>query len=248
MSEESPGRLVIISGPSGAGKSTIVRSLLRRCPLPLMLSVSATTRKPRPTEADGREYYFISDEEFLRLRTENAFLECKEVFSRGVWYGTLREEVERGLREGKWVILEIDVQGAMAILEQDLQPITIFIHPGGLEELERRLRARGTEPEVAIERRLQVARQEMEAANRYQHIVINRHVERAVDDICLLLQEYRSPKVLGSVDDRSSDPFSAPCTSTDPRREDDANPKTQSPLASEAIDRLSFAVGNPALG
>jgi guanylate kinase len=145
MKESQPeGKLVIISGPSGAGKSTVVRRLLATCSLPLALSVSATTRKARPGERDGVEYYFLSQAEFARRRAAGEFLECKEVFGRGDWYGTLRSEVAAGLLDRKWVVLEIDVEGAMAVLEQRPDAITVFLHPGSLVELEKRLRARGT--------------------------------------------------------------------------------------------------------
>ncbi len=181
-------RLVIISGPSGAGKSTVVRRLLEECPVPLYLSVSATTRAPRPGEVDGKDYYFLSPEEFQRRRQAGEFLECKEVFGRGDWYGTLRSEVERGIQQGKWVVLEIDVEGAMSVLETYPDAVTIFLHPGSLAELERRLRTRGTENEATIERRLEVARREMEFLTRYRYQVINHTVEQAVQEICHLLQ------------------------------------------------------------
>ena len=125
-----PGRLVILSGPSGAGKSTVVRELLRTCGLPLMLSVSATTRPPRPGEVDGVDYHFITLDEFAQRRAADEFLECKEVFGRGHWYGTLRSAVDAGLEAGKWVILEIDVQGALNVLEQRPSTISVFVHPG----------------------------------------------------------------------------------------------------------------------
>ncbi len=102
------GKLIILSGPSGAGKSTVVRELLANCSLPLKLSVSATTRQPRAGEVDGRDYHFVSHEEFRRVRAAGEFLECKEVFGRGDWYGTLASEVENGLAAGNWMILEID--------------------------------------------------------------------------------------------------------------------------------------------
>ncbi len=193
MNEPVPGRLVIISGPSGAGKSTIVRRLLAECPIPLELSVSATTRQPRPGEVNGREYWFVSDEEFRRLRHDDAFLEAKEVFGRGVWYGTLRRQVEQGLAAGKWIILEIDVEGAEAVLQKDIDVITIFLHPGGMLELEKRLRARGTETEEAILRRLEVAQQEMRSISRYRHEVINDQITATVQEICELLRSYQFP-------------------------------------------------------
>src|SRR6056297_480404 len=155
MNEGKPGRLIVISGPSGAGKSTVVGQLRRRCNLPLTFCVSATTRPPRPGELDGVHYVFLSPEEFQRRREGGEFLECKEVFGLGYWYGTPRAQVASGLAAGQWVILEIDVQGAMTILDQEsFNPITIFIHPGGMQELESRLRARKTESEAAIGARL----------------------------------------------------------------------------------------------
>ncbi len=182
------GRLVIISGPSGAGKSTVVRRLLQQCDVPLRLSVSATTRSPRPGEEEGVHYYFLSQEEFHRRRLAGEFLECKEVFGRGDWYGTLRSEVATGYAEGKWVLLEIDVEGALAVLEQEPEATTIFLHPGSLEELERRLRNRGTEDRASLARRLEVARREMANLDKYTYEVINDSVDRAVREICEILK------------------------------------------------------------
>ncbi len=108
---------------------TVVRELLASCSLPLMLSVSATTRAPRPGEVDGLDYLFLSHAEFARRRNAGEFLECKEVFGRGDWYGTLRQVVDRGLESGKWVILEIDVQGALCVMEQCDNTISLFVHP-----------------------------------------------------------------------------------------------------------------------
>jgi guanylate kinase len=175
---------VIISGPSGAGKSTVVRRLLKQCDVPLKLSVSATTRKPRPDEVDGRDYYFLSQSDFASRRERGDFLECMEVFGRGDWYGTLSSEVENGLEAGNYVILEIDVQGALRVLEQKPDCVTIFLHPGSMEELERRLRTRGTESETSIQRRLEVARREMEYLSRYRFEVINHTIDQAVLEIC----------------------------------------------------------------
>jgi guanylate kinase len=184
------GKLAIISGPSGAGKSTVVKELMVSCPLPLELSISATTRPPRPGEQDGVDYHFLSREEFARRRLAGEFLECKEVFGRGDWYGTLRAAVTAGLQAGKWVILEIDVEGAMSVLAQNPEVTTIFLHPGGLDELERRLRARGTDSEESIRRRLEVASRELTFRPRYRHEVINRTVPDAVREICGILQSY----------------------------------------------------------
>jgi guanylate kinase len=184
------GKLVIISGPSGAGKSTVLRRLLAECPLPLRWSVSATTRPPRPGERDGRDYHFLSREEFLRRREAGEFLESKEVFGAGELYGTLRSETASGLTAGQWVILEIDVQGALTVLEQYPDAVTIFLHPGSMHELEQRLRARGTEPEESIRRRLEVAHREFQVLDQYRYEVINDTVDRAVRQICDILQAH----------------------------------------------------------
>lgn len=186
----SPGKLVIISGPSGAGKSTVVQRLLQNCPLPLSLSVSATTRPPREGEVHGKDYWFLSPQEFASRKQRGEFLESKEVFGRGFWYGTLSETVSAGLISGKWVILEIDVQGAATVLELYPDAITIFLHPGSLQELERRLRRRATESEANIARRLEVASEEVAMMHRYRHEVVNREVDQAVAELCALLQKY----------------------------------------------------------
>lgn len=188
------GRLIILSGPSGAGKSTVTRRLIRDCPLPLVLSVSATTRPPRPGERDGKDYFFLQDDDFQQRRQSGEFLECKEVFGRGHWYGTLREQVASGLNAGRWVILEIDVQGALAVMrEASLDPISIFIHPGGMDALAERLRGRGTETEDAILRRLEVAATELSQVHHYDHEIINDKVDLAVDEICQILQTKTKP-------------------------------------------------------
>lgn len=192
MSETVSPQLIIISGPSGAGKSTVTRRLLEECKLPLRMSVSATTRQPRPGEEDGREYHFLSAERFSELRGQDAFLECKEVFGRGHWYGTLRSEVTDGLAAGQWMILEIDVQGAIEVMERvEGEPISIFIHPGGMDELERRLRDRGTETEEAIQSRLETAASEMRFLHRYQYEIINGSVDAAVAQVCQILRDHQ---------------------------------------------------------
>ena len=181
------GKLVVISGPSGAGKTTVLKRVLGGCPLPLSLSVSATTRSPRPGEIDGKDYHFLSPEKFALRREAGEFLECFEVFSRGHWYGTLASEVTSSLKAGKWVVLEIDVQGAMAVLDQYPEAITIFVQLRSLEELEQRLRGRGTETEDKIARRLEVARRELELADRYRHRVINDELDQSVAEVCDIL-------------------------------------------------------------
>lgn len=182
------GKLVIVSGPSGAGKTTVVKRLFGECPVPLAKSVSATTRPPREGEIDGDNYHFLSLAEFQQKREAGEFLECFEVFGRGIWYGTLRSEVEDGFRGHKSVLLEIDVHGMQQAVKHYPNAITIFVRPRTFEELERRLRGRGTESEEAIQRRLEVARQEWEWAPRYKFQVINDSIDEAVKELCRLLQ------------------------------------------------------------
>lgn len=181
------GKLIIVSGPSGAGKTTVLRQVFRRSRQPLVHSVSATTRPPRPGETDGVDYHFLSHDEFARRRDAGQFLECCEVFGRGYWYGTLRDEVATGLERGDWVVLEIDVQGTMAVLEQFSDAVSIFVRPSSIDELEERLRTRGTEDDETIRGRLAAAREELEAARVYNHHVINDDIDQAVEQMCDLL-------------------------------------------------------------
>ncbi len=187
MMSSTPGRVIVISGPSGAGKTTLLRELLERCDR-LVPSVSATTRSPRPNEVNGRDYHFLSRDEFEQRRQHGDFLESAEVFGGGDWYGTLADEVAPRLAAGKWVVLEIDVEGTRAIVRQFPDAVTIFVRPETLQELERRLRSRGTESESAIERRLAVARNELSFADMYRYQVTNQSVDRAVEEILNILE------------------------------------------------------------
>lgn len=184
----TPGQLVIISGPSGVGKSTIVSRLVERFAPRLRLSISATTRPCRPGEIDGQHYYFLTPEEFSTRLERGDFLEAMEVFGRGHWYGTLIDEVRPSLERGTWVILEIDVDGAQKVCAQFPEAITIFLTVDSEAELERRLRQRATDTDDAIRRRLEVARREMSRAASYEHQIVNRSVEEAVDAIADILR------------------------------------------------------------
>jgi len=191
VSDVNEGRLVIVSGPSGAGKTSVLRKVFEQSRLPLLASVSATTRPPRPGEVDGVDYHFLSEREFHSHRERGNFVECFEVFGRGHWYGTLREQVLSGLQAGKWVVLEIDVQGALAVMQEYPRAISIFVEPESLDELERRLRGRKTETEEAIRRRLAQARWELDRADRYRYRVVNANgeMDRAVREICDILNQ-----------------------------------------------------------
>jgi guanylate kinase len=177
-------KVFVITGPSGVGKGTLIARLRDRIP-ELELSVSATTREPREGERDGRDYHFLDPDEFDRLAREGAFLE-HATFS-GNRYGTLRREVERRLRAGRSVVLEIEVQGARqvrAAMEGDGaegEAVLIFIAPPDANALRERLARRGTDSGAAIERRLETAKQELEAQVEFPHVVLNDDLEAATD-------------------------------------------------------------------
>ena len=182
------GRVIIFSGPSGVGKTTVLKKVFAECKRPIVESVSATTRPKRSGETEGESYHYLTDAQFQKHRDAGEFLEAVEVFGRGHWYGTLKSTVQDALSQGKWVILEIDVEGAQKVLVHYPEAITIFVHPGSAEELERRLRGRATESEEALQRRLEVASKELGASSSYQHVVINQSVQQTATDICQILE------------------------------------------------------------
>lgn len=182
-------RLFVISGPSGAGKGTLVAQLRKEHP-ELGLAVSATTRSPRPGEVDGKDYYFLSEGEFKRRVAAGEFVEWAYVH--GHMYGTLVKEVERLLAQGKSLILEIDIQGALNVKKVWPDAVLIFIEPPSLEELERRLRGRGTEDEQSIELRLKNAKHEMTLADDYDVRIVNDTVDRAVRELSDTIERYET--------------------------------------------------------
>jgi guanylate kinase len=179
--------VLVISGPSGTGKTTVVSRLLKECSVRLRKSVSATTRPARAGEVDGTDYHFLTPEQFAQRRRDGRFLECAEVHKSGYFYGTLLSEVQQARDEGAWTLLEIDVEGAMEVMQRYPSAVTIFLSTPP-EEYERRLRARGTESEEVIQRRLQTARQELTFADRYQYRVVNADLDAAVHEICSILK------------------------------------------------------------
>ena len=180
---------MVVSGPSGAGKTTVLERVFQRCRVPLVRSVSATTRPPRPGEVDGVDYHFLSQQEFDGRRKKGEFLECFEVFSRGYWYGTLWSEINSGLEAGKWVVLNIDVNGAQAVMDRYDSAIAIFVRPSSVEELRRRLVTRGTETDEVIQRRLEQANYELGLVHRYRYQVINDDIDQAVETVCGILTD-----------------------------------------------------------
>jgi guanylate kinase len=174
------GKVFVITGPSGVGKGTLIERLLERIP-DLELSVSATTRSPRPGEVDGRDYHFLAPEDFDRRVAAGDFLE-HATYS-GNRYGTLREEVERRLAEGRSVVLEIEVQGARQVREAMPEAVQIFIAPPSPEVLRERLEGRGTDSPEAIEDRLRTAETELEARDEFTHVVVNDEVQKAASEL-----------------------------------------------------------------
>ncbi len=183
---ERKGKLVIVSGPSGSGKTTLVARLKQLEPQRLWVSVSATTRPPRPGEKNGQSYWFVSPQEFQQMIRQGELLEWAEVYP-GIFYGTPRRPVEEHLAQGKWVLLEIDVQGAQQVLKRFPQAVTIFVRPRTWEQLQQRLRRRGTEDPQALQKRLQVAQREWNQAHLYKHQVINDKIEDAVQEMLRIL-------------------------------------------------------------
>ena len=178
-----PFRVVVLSGPSGSGKTTVVERLLAKSPIPLIKSISATTRPPRAREKHGDSYYFLTAEEFARQKDAGEFLETAEVFGAGHWYGTLKSEVDRARQLGGWAFLEIDVHGALRVMELYPEAITIFLHPPSMEECEKRLRSRGTESESVIQKRLRQVTEEIAHAGRYRYQVVNDRLDETIAEI-----------------------------------------------------------------
>ncbi len=180
------GILLVVSGPSGVGKGTICGQLLQELQ-DIQFSISVTTRAPRPNEQDGVNYYFITEDEFQSMRAAGELLEWAEVF--GNYYGTPRKAVEKALDEGKDILLEIDIQGALQVKAAFPECVLVFVWPPSYQELERRIRQRGTETPESLSRRLRKAKLEMSHVVNYDYVVVNQpgQVAAAVKEIEAIL-------------------------------------------------------------
>ena len=182
------GLLIVISGASGTGKGTVCKKILDDLP-EVAYSISATTRAPRPGEVDGREYYFLSVEEFKAWVAEEKFLEYAEVY--GNFYGTPLNKIEERLDRGEDILLEIDVQGALNVKRKCPDGVYIFLLPPSLEELKRRIEGRGTESPESLSRRLKNAVAEIKIGLKYDYVVVNDSVARAADKIKTIIAAER---------------------------------------------------------
>lgn len=180
------GLLVVISGPSGVGKGTVRKALFDMPNHDLIYSVSMTTRPPRPGEVDGVDYYFVSKEEFLKRISENKFLEWAEFV--GNYYGTPLDKVEEQLDNGKEVVLEIEVEGALQVREKSKDAVFVFIVPPGKKALYERLIKRGTDTPETIKKRMEKADREFVLAHKYDYIVVNDDVTNAADRIMAIIR------------------------------------------------------------
>jgi guanylate kinase len=177
---EKKAKLFVFAAPSGAGKTTLVHAVVTKRP-ELRFSISYTTRKPRKNEADGVDYLFVTEDEFMRLRDQGEMLEYAKVFDN--YYATSRSQVEKHLAENRHVILEIDWQGAQQVRQSMPECVTIFILPPSVEELERRLRDRRTDSAEVIERRLRDALSDMSHWTEFDHVIINDDLNQAIADL-----------------------------------------------------------------
>lgn len=181
------GKLFILSGPSGVGKGTIREEIMKDNSLNLAYSISMTTRKPREGEIDGVQYYFVDEDTFKKNIEEDQFLEYARFV--GNYYGTPKKVVDDILNSGKNLLLEIEVQGAKQVMSKCKDAVTIFMVPPSIEELEKRIRGRRSEPEEIVQQRLAKARSEMKLVKNYQHVVVNDTVENASNEIIKIIKE-----------------------------------------------------------
>lgn len=186
MKLNGKGMLIILSGPSGVGKGTVRKALFEKRGHRLVYSVSMTTRKPREGEIDGIDYYFVTREEFQKRIEEGKFLEWAEFV--GNYYGTPKDKVDEQIESGKEVVLEIEVNGALQVMDRVKDAVSIFLVPPGRQALYDRLRRRGTEPEEVIQERIAKANREFKLAHKYEYIVVNDDVDNAADRIMAIIR------------------------------------------------------------
>lgn len=176
------GKYIIISAPSGSGKSTIVKEIMNHKELNLHFSISVTNRKPRKNERDGKDYFFLSNEDFQRHIDNNDLLEYEEVY-KGLFYGTLKNQIEKSNIEGKNIVFDVDVVGGNSIKSHFKErALSIFIRPPSIKELRNRLLKRGTDSIEMIEKRVAKAKNELMFAHSFDVIIINDHLEKAVEE------------------------------------------------------------------
>lgn len=194
MGKNTKGKIIVLSAPSGSGKSTIISHLMTNPALKLDFSISATSRKPRGEERHGKEYFFLTEEEFKKNVAQGNFVEWEEVYA-GVCYGTLVSEVDRITGKGNNLIMDVDVKGGINIKKRfGDEAITIFIMPPDKETLEQRLRNRGTDSEETILKRLQKSEYEMSFADRFDRIVVNDNLEEAISNVEKIILAFISSK------------------------------------------------------
>ena len=186
MKLNQKGLLIVISGPSGVGKGTVRRALFNQPNHELVYSVSMTTRKPRPGEVDGQDYYFVDRETFEKRIEDDKFLEWAEFV--GNYYGTPKDKIEEQLAKGKEVVLEIEVDGALQVRKHVKDAVFIFIVPPGKQALYDRLQKRGTESDEIIKERVEKANKEFLLAHKYDYIVVNDDVDNAADRIMAIIR------------------------------------------------------------
>lgn len=182
------GLLIVLSGPSGVGKGTVMKEFINDPDLKLAYSVSMTTRKKRPGEIDGKNYIFTTRDEFEKAVKNGELLEYAEFV--GNYYGTPLKEVEKLRNEGKNVLLEIEVQGCKQVQEKVPEALTIFLVPPSMDDLEKRIRGRGTEPEEIVQQRLAKAGKEMEMIGQYKYVVCNDDPRLAADIIRVIIKRH----------------------------------------------------------
>lgn len=184
----SRGTLIVISAPSGCGKTTIARAILQRYPS-MLFSVSATTRPRRPTEVDGKDYFFLTKEEFERRVAQGDLIEWEEIY--GNYYGTLKSEVDRALAQGRVMLFDVDVKGALSIKKKYPEDaVLIFIAPPSMEVLRKRLMDRNTEDEATVRRRLERVPMELEKGKEFDYQVVNDDLATAIAEVEAIIQRH----------------------------------------------------------